>query len=110
MSQIKKLFSIADRLFLVISDKFHLVFEDGQYVVGNKNAGICHILEISLIGAKNLTGNKIKDISAQLDVNEEFIYGFCDAFSNIESKKQSPDYNFGYRQGVLAKEECLLTK
>lgn len=110
MSQTQRLKRIADKLFLQVSDEFHLKFEKGHYVLKNPKHGVCHLLEICLIAQNNCTGNKVSDISKILHVPVRWVLGFHHAFRGLTKKYKNSDYFNGYLAGEKARQELVLVE
>lgn len=88
------------RVFLKTGTQFTLVWTGIQYELKNHLIPVCHPLEISLIGQRNLTGYKIKDIEIVTKKNKKWILGFHHAIIEKKMKYKYKDYIDGYEEGL----------
>ena len=88
------------RVFLKTGTQFTLVWTGIQYELKNHLIHVCHPLEISLIGQRNLTGYKIKDIEIVTKKNKKWILGFHHAIIDKKMKYKYKDYIDGYEEGL----------
>ena len=88
-----------NRVFLGASHDFTLVWTGKIYELKHQNKAFCHPLEVGLIGQKNLTGYKIKDIETVLKRSKAWILGFHHALVQKPMKYKKQDYVDGYDEG-----------
>ena len=99
------------RVFLKTGTQFSLVWNGTQYELKNHLTPVCHPLEISLIGQRNLTGYKIKDIEKVMKKNKKWILGFHHAIVGKKVKYKYKDYIDGHEEGsyFVTKNEIKLS-
>lgn len=110
MPPVEKFLQRAERLFITVTDEFELIFDNDIYNLKNAYNPSCHILEVCLLGQKNMTGKKIFDIATKLHVDSKWIIGFYYGFKNLSKKYKNKDYIEGYENGISSKKHMLLSR
>lgn len=96
---------LAKKLFIEISDNFGLEYDGGSYRLKNIFSPLCHYLELCLINNNKMTGNRIKDISVNLNKPYTWILGFFHGFKEIQTSYRNIKYIEGYSAGKKIKEQ-----
>jgi hypothetical protein len=96
---------LAKKLFIEIGDDFGLEYDGESYRLKNIFHPLCHYLELSLINNNKMTGNRIKDISVNLNKSYTWILGFFHGFKEIQTSYKNIKYLEGYVAGKKIKEQ-----